>query len=67
MLGGDDVRIIYRHYATLYFIFVVEESESELGILDLIQVKTNTLGFRADGRYLWRVWTGLFRVFVSWI
>lgn len=38
MLGGDDVRIIYRHYATLYFIFVVDESESELGILDLIQV-----------------------------
>jgi hypothetical protein len=38
MLGGDDVRIIYRHYATLYFVFVVEESESELGILDLIQV-----------------------------
>ena len=37
MLGGDDVRIIYRHYATLYFVFVVEESESELGILDLIQ------------------------------
>jgi AP-3 complex subunit sigma len=39
MLGGDDVRIIYRHYATLYFVFVVEESESELGILDLIQVQ----------------------------
>ena len=39
MLGGDDVRIIYRHYATLYFVFVVEESESELGILDLIQVR----------------------------
>jgi len=38
MLGGDDVRIIYRHYATLYFVFVVDESESELGILDLIQV-----------------------------
>jgi len=38
MLGGDDIRIIYRHYATLYFVFVVDESESELGILDLIQV-----------------------------
>ena len=38
MLGGDDVRIIYRHYATLFFVFVVEETESELGILDLIQV-----------------------------
>jgi len=43
MLGGDDVRIIYRHYATLYFVFVVEESESELGILDLIQVFVESL------------------------
>ena len=39
MLGGRDTRVIYRHYATLYFVFVVDESESELGILDLIQVK----------------------------
>ncbi|CAG8537793.1 7886_t:CDS:2 [Paraglomus occultum] len=38
MLGGSDTRVIYRHYATLYFVFVVDESESELGILDLIQV-----------------------------
>ncbi|CAG8519624.1 6638_t:CDS:2 [Funneliformis caledonium] len=38
MLGGKDTRIIYRHYATLYFVFVVDECESELGILDLIQV-----------------------------
>ncbi|KAH9261758.1 hypothetical protein BASA81_000414 [Batrachochytrium salamandrivorans] len=36
-------KIIYRHYATLYFIFVVEETESELGILDLIQVFVETL------------------------
>jgi AP-3 complex subunit sigma len=35
---GEDVRLIYRHYATLYFIFAVDKSESELGILDLIQV-----------------------------
>jgi len=28
-----------RHYATLYFVFVVDSSESELGILDLIQVQ----------------------------
>lgn len=39
LLGGKDTRVIYRHYATLYFVFVVDESESELGILDLIQVK----------------------------
>lgn len=31
-------KIVYRHYATLFFIFIVEETESELGILDLIQV-----------------------------
>jgi len=30
--------LIYRHYATLYFVFAVDSSESELGILDLIQV-----------------------------
>lgn len=32
------MKVIYRHYATLYFVFVVDSSESELGILDLIQV-----------------------------
>jgi AP-3 complex subunit sigma len=40
---GKDVRLIYRHYATLYFIFAVDESESELGILDLIQVFVEAL------------------------
>jgi AP-3 complex subunit sigma len=39
---GDQVRVIYRHYATLFFVFVVDESESELGILDLIQVSLFT-------------------------
>lgn len=38
-LGGGDFRLIYRHYATLYFVFCVDSSESELGILDLIQVR----------------------------
>lgn len=37
---ADQLRVIYRHYATLYFVFVVDGSESELGILDLIQVRT---------------------------
>lgn len=36
--SDDQLRVIYRHYATLYFVFIVDESESELGILDLIQV-----------------------------
>ena len=34
---------MYRHYATLYFVFAVDSSESELGILDLIQVFVETL------------------------
>lgn len=43
LLGGSDFKLIYRHYATLYFIFCVDSSESELGILDLIQVFVETL------------------------
>ena len=30
-------KVVYRHYATLYFVFIVDEQESELGILDLVQ------------------------------
>lgn len=41
--GDEDLRVIYRHYATLYFVFVVDQSESELGILDLIQVFVESL------------------------
>ncbi len=40
---GNDCNIVYRHYATLYFVFVVDANESELGILDLIQVFVETL------------------------
>lgn len=40
---GPDVRVIYRHYATLFFVFCVDQAESELGILDLIQVFVETL------------------------
>ncbi|WFD22559.1 Sigma-adaptin 3A [Malassezia equina] len=39
----DELRVIYRHYATLYFVLVVDQSESELGILDLIQVMVEAL------------------------
>ena len=42
-LGGGDFRLIYRHYATLYFVFCVDTAESELGILDLIQVRSPPL------------------------
>lgn len=42
--GGEVLRVIYRHYATLYFVFCVDEAESELGILDLIQVRALRTG-----------------------
>eukprot|EP00658_Telonema_sp_P-2_P034760 TRINITY_DN2536_c0_g1_i14.p1 TRINITY_DN2536_c0_g1~~TRINITY_DN2536_c0_g1_i14.p1 ORF type:complete len:171 (-),score=37.51 TRINITY_DN2536_c0_g1_i14:416-928(-) len=42
-IGGAGTKIVYRHYATLYFILIVDSSESELGILDLIQVFVETL------------------------
>lgn len=38
-----DMKLIYRHYATLYFVFAVDSSESELGVLDLIQVFVEAL------------------------
>ena len=67
--GDDDTRVIYRHYATLYFVyvlftlvggsadgrFVVDGAESELGILDLIQVCRGYAvpRYHADIRYSW--------------
>ncbi|KAF9589606.1 hypothetical protein IFM89_026105 [Coptis chinensis] len=33
-----DTRLVYKHYATLYFVFVFDDSENELAMLDLIQV-----------------------------
>eukprot|EP00127_Corallochytrium_limacisporum_P004507 Clim_evm7s166 gene=Clim_evmTU7s166 len=42
-LDVEDGLIIYRHYATLYFVFVADSAESELGILDLIQVFVEAL------------------------
>ncbi|KAH8100467.1 Adaptor protein complex sigma subunit [Cristinia sonorae] len=40
---GEKLRVVYRNYATLYFVFVVDGAESELGILDLIQVFVESL------------------------
>uniref|UniRef100_A0A8C9FDK8 AP complex mu/sigma subunit domain-containing protein n=1 Tax=Pavo cristatus TaxID=9049 RepID=A0A8C9FDK8_PAVCR len=45
LIGGSDNKLIYRHYATLYFVFCVDSSESELGILDLIQVNLLDMGY----------------------
>lgn len=39
----QDLRVVYRHYATLWFVLVVDQNESELGILDLIQVFVESL------------------------
>mmetsp|Transcript_66675 Transcript_66675/g.148812 ORF Transcript_66675/g.148812 Transcript_66675/m.148812 type:complete len:176 (-) Transcript_66675:407-934(-) len=36
--GVPGARVVYRQYATLFFCFVIDSNESELGILDLIQV-----------------------------
>lgn len=42
--GGDDsIQIIYKNYATLYFTFIVDDQESELAILDLIQTFVEAL------------------------
>mmetsp|Transcript_13037 Transcript_13037/g.32751 ORF Transcript_13037/g.32751 Transcript_13037/m.32751 type:complete len:168 (+) Transcript_13037:328-831(+) len=40
---GKDTRVVYRHFATLYFVVVCDKAESELGIFDLIQVYVETL------------------------
>merc|ERR1740130_1511293 len=42
-LFGEDHKIVYRHFATLYFVFVVDSAESELGVLDFIQVFVQVL------------------------
>jgi AP-3 complex subunit sigma len=40
---GENIKLIYRHYATLFFVFAVDAQESDLGILDLIQVFVEAL------------------------
>ncbi|CRH02923.1 AP-3 complex subunit sigma, putative [Plasmodium relictum] len=42
-LFDSDVKVVYRHFATLYFVFIIDTMESELGILDLIQVFVQVL------------------------
>lgn len=43
LLNSSDIQIIYKNYATLYFTFIVDEQESELAILDLIQTFVEAL------------------------
>ncbi|CED84939.1 adaptor protein complex sigma subunit [Phaffia rhodozyma] len=40
---GKDIRVIYRQFATLTFVFTCDTAESELGVLDLIQVFVEAL------------------------
>eukprot|EP00033_Pygsuia_biforma_P000028 GCRY01000036.1.p1 GENE.GCRY01000036.1~~GCRY01000036.1.p1 ORF type:complete len:164 (+),score=40.05 GCRY01000036.1:288-779(+) len=42
-LYDEETTIVYRCYATLYFIFAADPTESYLGILDLIQVFVESL------------------------
>lgn len=42
--GADEpLTLLYRHYATLYFIIISDSLESPLGLLDLIQVFVQAL------------------------
>nr|XP_043622199.1 AP-3 complex subunit sigma [Erigeron canadensis] len=40
---GPNTRLVYKTFATLYFIVIFDESENELAILDLMQVFVETL------------------------
>ncbi|EDO16350.1 hypothetical protein Kpol_1059p41 [Vanderwaltozyma polyspora DSM 70294] len=41
--SDEGIQIIYKNYATLYFTFIVDDQESELAILDLIQTFVESL------------------------
>ncbi|KAK1439142.1 hypothetical protein QVD17_04957 [Tagetes erecta] len=40
---GPDLQLVYKLFATLYFVFVFDSSENELAMFDLIQVYVGTL------------------------
>lgn len=42
-LFGADCKLMFRHFTTLYFVFCCDSAESELAILDLIQVFVEAL------------------------
>ncbi|VDO06182.1 unnamed protein product [Rodentolepis nana] len=42
-IKDSEYRVIYRQYSTIYVIFCIDLSESELGVLDLIQVFVDLL------------------------
>ncbi|RHY15540.1 hypothetical protein DYB37_012877 [Aphanomyces astaci] len=51
---GDGIKLIYRHYATLYFVFAVDKQESDLGILDIIHGTNNHMRLIRD-THVWLV------------
>ncbi|XP_054430108.1 AP-3 complex subunit sigma-1-like isoform X3 [Pteronotus mesoamericanus] len=48
LIGASDNKLIYRHYAILYFVSCVKSSESELGILDTIRAGLIGVPVRAE-------------------
>ena len=53
LIGGSDYKLIYQHYATLYFVFCGDSRVN--------------LGSWTSSRILWRLWTSLSKMFVNWI
>ena len=41
----QDMKLVYKHFATLYFVVVFDSSENELAMLDLIQGEVQTPHF----------------------
>ena len=62
---GDGIKLSYRQYATLCFVFVVDAQESDLGILDLIQGTSRFLDTHAQCSS--RRWTNALKTSVSLI
>ncbi|CAK7339568.1 unnamed protein product [Dovyalis caffra] len=54
---GPDSRLVYKHYATLYFVFVFDSHENELAMLDLIQVSFMVYGLKI---YCYLKWAFLY-------
>ncbi|CAI5460959.1 unnamed protein product [Closterium sp. Yama58-4] len=40
---GKNIKLVYRTFATLYFIFLIDRAENELAVLDLIHVFVESL------------------------
>uniref|UniRef100_A0A0A0KRY4 AP complex subunit sigma n=1 Tax=Cucumis sativus TaxID=3659 RepID=A0A0A0KRY4_CUCSA len=58
---GLDSHLVYKHFATLYFVLVFNSSENELAMLDLIQGTSNILcdGFVTSGLLIMEILQGI--------